>query len=156
MSVTSTANKASVASALDSLVDRVHQLIKKLVVLYKEASKIDSTCEGIMGLMKGWVKTTNSSRKSIVEKFLQSMDALQDTVDVKTFKDKIAVFKHNEQLVISTCQQNLKALIDAIEADIAELSQGIVTKSKKLSQLKAEMEKTEPGKQIPASLGTDK
>lgn len=156
MSVNSTAMKQPLANSLDVLIERVHQLIKKLTVLYKEASKIESTYEGTLALMKGWTKTTTSSRKAFIEKVLQNLEAIEDTIDAKAFKDRIAIFKHNEQQQVANCHQNLKALCDAIETDISELSAGILTKSKKLSQLKVEMDKMEPGKQIPASITSDK
>lgn len=130
-------------------------MIKKLTLLYKEASKIDMAYDGTVDLMKGWSKTTNSSRKEYIDKLLEGLDALADTVDIKGYKDKIAVFKQNEALIITNCQQNFKNLCDALEVDIDALSTGIVAKSKKLSQLKTEMDKLEPGKQIPATLKTN-
>lgn len=140
---------------LDSMLDRCHQLIKKLTLLYKEAAKIDSAYDGTLSLMKGWTKTTNSSKKALIEQLLKSLELIKDTVDAKEFKDKIANYKHNEQLVITNCQHNIKALCEALEDDIAQLSNAVVEKSKKLTQLKSEMDKMEPGKQIPATLTTN-
>jgi hypothetical protein len=137
---------------LDALREKTHSLIKKLTLLYKEASKIDSAYDGTVDLMKGWSKTTISSRKEHIDKLLDGLEAIADTVDIKSYKDKIAVFKQNEAMIITNCQQNFKALCDALELEIEGLSTGIVTKSKKLSQLKTEMDKLEPGKQIPATL----
>lgn len=99
--------------------------------------------DGTVDLMKGWSKTTNSSRKEYIDRLLEGLDALADTVDIKGYKDKIAVFKQNEALIITNCQQNFKNLCDALEVDIDALSTGIVAKSKKLSQLKTEMDKLE-------------
>lgn len=152
---TSTAMKQGPSSLLDPLRDKTHQLIKKLTLLYKRASEIDSAYNGTLSLMKGWTKSTNSTKRAFVEKFLENLESIQDSVDVKSYKEKIAYFKHNEQLTVSSCQQNLGALCEALETDINSLSTSIVSKSKKLSQLKVEMEKMEPGRQIPAKLKTN-
>lgn len=156
LSVTSSSMKQGPSNILDSLREKAHSLIKKLTLLYKEASKIDLAYDGTLDLMKGWTKTSNSSRKEYIDKLIEGLESMVDTVDIKSYKDKIAMFKQNETLIISSCQQNFKALCDALEVDIDTLSTGIVTKSKKLSQLKTEMDKIEPGKQIPATLRASK
>lgn len=155
VSATSTAMKQGPSNLLDSLRDKAHQLLKKLTLLYKKASEIDSAYNGTVSLMKGWTKSTNSTKRAFVEKFLDNLESIQDSVEVKSYKDKIANFRHNEQLIVTNCQQNLNALCEALESDVSSLSSSIVMKSKKLSQLKVEMEKMEPGRQIPAKLMTD-
>jgi hypothetical protein len=147
--------KQGPTNVLDALREKAHTLIKKLTLLYKEASKIDSAYEGTIDLMRGWSKTTNSSKKDYIESMLQGLDDMNDSVDVKVYKEKIAVFKHTELQIVTSCQQNFKALCEALETDIEALSTGLVAKSKKLSQLKVEMDKIEPGKQIPATLKTN-
>lgn len=148
--------KQGTNSILDTLKDKAHSLLKKLTLLYKEASKIDSAYNGTIDLMKGWSKSTNSSKKDFIDKLLHNLESFVDTVDVKSYKDKIAVFKQREATLITECQQNFRNLCESLETEIAALSESLVSKSRRFAQLKAEMDKVEPGKQIPATLKTDK
>lgn len=137
---------------LDPLRDRAHQLIKKMSLVYSEASKVDLAYEGLLSLMKGWLKTSASQRKAEVEDLIKKLEVSKDEGNLKDCKNKLLNHRQSEANIVSTCQTALKGLIEAIERDIDTISKELVAKSKKLSNLKVEMDKVEPGKQIPAVL----
>lgn len=153
-SVKDTINKSHTVhqGQLDSLKERAHNLIKKLALLYKEASKIDKAYEGTLSLMKNWVNNTNSDRREHIEQLLESLSSMADTHDIKIYNEKLHNHKKEEMNISNACTSGLRLLIEVLDSDIENISKELINKSKKLSMLKVEMDKVEPGKQIPAEL----
>jgi hypothetical protein len=144
-----------VVGILDPLREKVLQLLKKLRSYYKQAAKIDSAYEGTLSLMKGWVKSTGSNKRGEIEQLIGKLEAMKDAQDFSTYKEKIISHKILEEKIVSSAQNGLKSICEAVESDIRNIEQEIINKSKKLSYLKVEMDKVEPGKQIPATLRVD-
>ena len=137
---------------LDQLKDKAHQLLKKLALVYKEASKVDKAYEGTLDLLKGWSKSTSSDKKTHIENLITTLDGMNDIADIKIYNDKIHRHKQEEIDITNACTSQFRYLIEELESDITSISKELVNKSKKLSMLKVEMDKVEPGRQIPATL----
>jgi hypothetical protein len=137
---------------LDSLKDKAHQLLKKFNMLVKETAKIDAALRGTVDLMRNVAKNSAPGEKTRLEQVLQTIDEAKDQHDMAAYQSRLHGHRTTELSLVTSAQNGLRTLIDALQNDIDLISAELKNRSKKLSLVKVEVEGLDSGRQIPATL----